>query len=813
MITLIYDIKYGLRMLAKHPGFTIVVTLTLAIAIGATSAIFSVVRTTIIDPLPVPDADRLMYVDRFNTQDGRGTAPVNAMTIHELRRSPEIFASLAVYRQTSRNFRGTDCPDQLSGAEVSPSFFLLWRISPVLGRTFAVDENQPGRERVVILSYALWQGRFGSDPNIIGKTVEFDTGKMESHYYQYTVVGVMPAHFRFPTADVAFWVPGANPDVKPETVRGADYYNWDVAYDIAFRLSPGVLPEHAQAILDTTSARHAQDQPEKNKGWKLRLRPLSERFASEYVRHVLWMLFAVIGLVWLIACANVANLLIARAETRQHEIALRGAMGAGRVRLIRQLLTESLLLAILGGLCGLLITSWGIHTLEAFSGGIRMKPFELNWPAFVSSMTLVLVTGIAFGLAPAWQASKAHLQETLRASSSQATQTHRGRLLVCGLIVGEIALTMVLLSGAGLMVHSVIRLLHVDLGYRPENLIRVCSRMPIDLSLSSKAYLAAAKQYHDTLYERFTALPGVVSIGVLGSSAANALSPPVEVGHLHVNRVVCGIENENPFTVLDAPLIEGRFLERSDRDRDTAVVNQACASALWPGQSALGKRFRGAAGGRYREFEIVGVVGDVRTGGYYEEEVRPTFYRPNKFEFGSLYNFYIRTRIDPASLTRPIQIAVKQADPKADAPSIEIVADEFYRSTEQRRRFTFHLSLFAAVGLVLTVIGLYGLLAYAVTRRTHEIGIRIALGARSGDVLKAVLGQGLKLTCIGVAIGLAGALALTRVISSLLYDVSTTDPLTFVCVSLVLASVALLASYVPARRAAKVDPVAALRYE
>jgi len=808
MAIVLQDVRYAFRMLARNPGFTIVATLTLAIAIGATSAIYSVVRTTIIHPLPVPDAERLMYVDRFN---GRGTAPVNAMTIRDLRAGPETFTNLAVYRQTGRNFRGGDFPYRLSGAEVSPSFFSLWRIAPVLGRTFAVDENQPGKDRVVILSYALWQSRFGGDPNVVGKTVEFDTGEMESHYHPYTVVGVMPAHFRFPAADVAFWVPGADPEVVPTTRQAADWYNWDVAYDVAFRLPPGVSSERAQAILDTISARQAQDQPEKNKGWTLRLRPLRERFASEYVQRTLWTLFAVIGLVWLIACANVANLLIARAEARQHEIALRGAMGAGRVRLIRQLLTESLLLAVLGGLCGLLITSWGIHALEAFSGGIRMKPFELNWPVFTSSMTLALITGIVFGLAPAWQASKTQLQEALKTSGAQATQTTRGRLLVRGLIVGEIALAMVLLSGAGLMVHSVIRLLHVDLGYRPENLIKVCSRMPINLSLSEEARLAAAKQYHNTLYEQFAALPGVVSVGVLDSSPPN-FGPPVEVGQPQVDPGVCGIENENPFTVLGVPLIEGRFLDQGDRDQDTVVVNQACAAALWPGQSALGKRFRGAAGSKYREFEVVGVVGDIKTGRY-DEQTRPIFYRPNEFEFGRLYYFYIRTRTDPASLTRPIQLAVKQADPQADAPSIEIVADELYRATEPRRAFTFHLSLFAAVGLTLAVIGLYGLLAYAVARRTREIGIRMAVGATRNSIHSLILREGLKLVCIGLGLGLAGALAATRVLRNQLFDVSPQDPMTLLLISGVLLLATVIACCVPAYHATRIDPMAALRCE
>jgi len=377
--------------------------------------------------------------------------------------------------------------------------------------------------------------------------------------------------------------------------------------------------------------------------------------------------------------------------------------------------------------------------------------------------------------------------------------------------VGEIALAMVLLSGAGLMVHSVVRLLHVDVGYRPENLIRVCSRMPIDLSLSTEAYLAAAKQYHNTLYEQLRALPGVVSIGVLDSSPPN-FGPPVEVGQPQVDRGVCGIENENPFAVLGVPLIEGRFLDHGDRDRDAVVVNQACVAALWPGQSALGKRFRGAAGSKYREFEVVGVVGNLKTSRY-EEQARPVFYRPNEFEFGRLYYFYIRTRTDPASLTRPIQMAVKQADPKADAPSIETVADELYRATEPRRTFTFHLALFAAVGLTLAVIGLYGLLAYAVARRTREIGIRMAVGATRNSIHSLILRDGMRLVCIGLGLGLAGALATTRVLRNQLFGVSPQDPMTLLLISAVLLLATVIACCVPAYHAARIDPMAALRCE
>ncbi len=475
--------------------------------------------------------------------------------------------------------------------------------------------------------------------------------------------------------------------------------------------------------------------------------------------------------------------------------------------MIRQLLTESLLLAVLGGLCGLFVTSWGIRALEVFSGDIRMKPFEMNWPVFASSMTLAMSTGIVFGLAPAWRASKPRLHESLK-QAAHHTQTTRGRWLVRGLIVGEIALAMVLLSGAGLMTHSVIHLLSVDPGYRLENLISVHARAPINFSWSNEQYLAAAKRFHDVLYGRLSALPGVASIGILGSGMPTA---PIEAdGQPPVYLNSCGIESENPFIVLGAPLIEGRFLDRGDLERKTVVVNQACAAAMWPGHSAIGKRFPDA---RDHENEVIGVVGDIKTRGYYEEEPPPIFYRPNKFEFGHLYHFYIRTQTDPASLIRPIQLAVKQVDPEADAPGIRIVADEFYRATQPRRTFTFHLSLFAAVALVLAVIGLYGLLAYAVARRTREIGIRMAVGATRNSIHNLILREGMKLVCIGLGFGLAVALAATRVLQNQLFGVSPQDPVTLVVISTVLLLAALIACCVPARRATKIDPMVALKYE
>jgi predicted permease len=496
-------------------------------------------------------------------------------------------------------------------------------------------------------------------------------------------------------------------------------------------------------------------------------------------------------------------------------MAVRGALGAARARLIRQLLTESLLIAFIGGLFGLVLTWWGIHTLDAFIGGIRIKPFELNWSVFASSMAVALITGIVFGLAPAWQASRPRLQETLKQTGTSTTQNRRGRLLARGLIVGEVALAVILLSGAGLMVQSVIRLLRVDVGFRSDNLLTVFVPPPFD------RYPMGDKERHtafmNNLYERFAALPGVASVGIwTGWSGARQYTPVGEERPIRIMRQGCGLEDENPFATMGAPLIEGRFLDRTDRGRDTVVVNEALAKEVWPGQSIVGKRIRSLPMRDWgpEEWEVVGVVGNTRIYAY-DEKPGPIFYRPSQESYGSgsPHFFFIRTQIQPASLIRPIQLVIKEVEPDVTTPSIQIISDRLYDATQGRRTFTLYMTLFAGVGLALAAIGLYGILAYAVMRRTREIGIRIAVGATPDMVRNTLLGEGMKLTFIGLGCGLIGSLGATRFLRNQLFNVSPQDPLTLAIISVFLLFVAAMACLIPALRAMKIDPMVALRYE
>ena len=813
MRILFQDIRYGFRMLVRKPGFTVVTVLTLAIAIGATSAIYSVVRSTIIDPLPLPDADQLMFLESYNAKEGSDSLGINPVVLSELRANADVFTNLACYDSVHAKLQGKEFAELIPGARVSPNFFSLWRTPPAMGRLFTVDDNRPGAEKIIILSDSFWRDKLGGDPAIVGKSIELSDWNLMSQIEPYTVVGVMPPHFKFPSAYVRFWRPGDDPTVQIRNGAPAPIQYWLRNYRVIFRVPEGVPVEQTQAILDTISARHTKDHKMYNEGWQMQVLPVSRMFADDKVRRTLWTLFAVIGLVWLIACANVANLLIARAEARQHEMAVRGALGAARARLIRQLLTESLLIAVIGGLCGLVLTWWGIHTLDAFIGGIRIKPFELNWSVFASSMAVALITGIVFGLAPAWQASRSRLQETLKQTGASTTQNRRGRLLARGLIVGEVALAVVLLSGAGLMVQSVIRLLRVDVGFRPDNLLSVIVTPPFN------KYPRGDKERHtafmNNLYERFAALPGVASVGIwTGWSGARDYTPVGEERPIRIIRQGCGLEDENPFTTMGAPLIEGRFLDRTDRGRDTVVVNEALARAVLPGQSIVGKRIRSLPWHDWgqEEWEVVGVVGNTKLYAY-DQKPKPIFFRPSEEAYGSAHRFFIRTQIEPASMIRPIQLAIKEVEPDVFTPSIQIVSDQLYHSTQGRRTFTLYLTLFAGVGLALAAIGLYGILAYAVTCRTREIGIRIAVGATPDMVRNTILGEGMKLTFIGLGCGLIGSLGATRFLRNQLFNVSPQDPLTLAIMSVFLLFVAAIACLIPARRVMKIDPMSALRYE
>ena len=465
MSTFINDIKYAVRQLRKNPGFATVTLLTLAVAIGATTAIYSAVETTILDPLPVPDAERLMTIESINLRNSQ-VSGVNPATIADLREVEYALNHLSISYKTDVKYRGNEFTELIRGYSVSDSFFSLWGVQPLLGRTFSEGESRADAPPVVVLAHGFWESSLNGDPEIIGKNIEFGGGTFDSPFQSYTVIGVMPEGFTFPLESVNFWRPLADPHVASESddPMGRRYIRRN--YALYFRLADGASQEQVQVILDSIVARQAQIETRfgNNRQWRLRLRPVSGIFDDEATRETLWTLFAVIVLVWLIACANVANLLLARAEGRRQEMGMRVALGAGRVRLIRQMLMESTLLALLGGACGLILTNWGLEVLDWHLKGIRMRPLALDWGVFGRAMGVSLLTGIVFGLIPAWNASKPNLFETLKQSGTSTTQALGGRWLVRRLILGEIALAVILLVGAGLTIRSVVNVLRVDLG-------------------------------------------------------------------------------------------------------------------------------------------------------------------------------------------------------------------------------------------------------------------------------------------------------------------------------------------------------------
>lgn len=802
------DLKFAFRQIFRTPNTSLVIVLTLAIAIGATTAIYSTVDALILNPLP-GKAERLLRVESLKKQDAwmHLTSP---QAIRDLRENQTVFGEPAVYASSHRYVTGGPITQFMAAAVVTPNFFSYLGVPPLLGRTFNQHEADPGAEKVVILSHHTWQDQWGGDPEIIGKPIKLTESRRYAGEF-HTVVGVMPPHFKFPRGDIRCWLPG-----DPASTVVDENKRWKRSLFAILSLPEDSSPERAQAALDVIAARHAQEDnsryAQQYGSWSMRLGRVSDGFASEAVRRVLWTLFAVILVVWLIVCANVANLLIARGEARQHEFAVRGALGASRIRVIRQILTESLLLALLGSIAGLLIAMWGIELLNAYSAGKALRAIELNWSMFACSTALAIVTGLIVGAAPAWQMSKPQLQEILNQSGIRTTQTKGRRLLTRGLIAGEIALTMILLSGAGLMIHSVVRLLNVDLGYAPENLIRIAAITPKSTS---------ATAFHNSLHQKLTSVPGVKSVGTIGGwnymtreSVATADGQTADIDHHFA-----GYGDLNPFPALGVPLVAGRHLDRHDLNLNSVVINETCAALLWPGQKAVGQRFQAdKSKGASRTWEVVGVVKDFRMT-QFELEPRPTYYRPtdadpSKVSTARIDHFvFVRTHGDPEPVVSSVQIAMKNAGATSLAPDFRIVSDLFRWATQPRREFMLYLSLFAGVGLVVSAIGLYGLLACSVTRRTREFGVRVALGATTRQILLLVMSDGAKLAGIGLVIGILGACAATRVLRNQLFEIAPRDPFTLSLVAIVLLLTTLASTYLCARRATRISPSEALKIE
>ncbi len=787
-------------MLAKHPGFTAVAVLTLAIGIGANMAIFSFVYTVLLDPLPAHDSHQLVQIRDLDKEIGQYRIGVNPPTLSKLHRQDEIFSELVVFENNSITYQGELFQERVWGNKVSPNFFDVWDVAPQLGRTFAADEGQPGKDKVIVLSHAYWKGRFGGRTDIVGETIHFNEVDL-------TVVGVMPPDFRFPYRQLNYWIPGEYP-VLPHAYTYRDF-------GLVARLQPGVTLTQTQALLDTISARHAHDHPTGNKGFGITVRPLRMMFATEEIQKTLLSLMGAVGFILLIACANLANLLFTRNENKKRELAVRSALGAGKLRLLRQLLTESVLLAVFGGFCGLLVAFWGIEALTIIvpENMPQLKPMQIDFGLLGLTLVLSIATGIGFGLAPAWFACRGKISDSLKQAVSAVSLDRTRRHLSNALVASEVALALALLSGAGLMISSVIKLLQVDPGYDPTNLVRVHLTPPWQKyqDLEKKNF------FLQQLHERWSSLPGVDSVGIGVSYAGQKSESWTDSDGTtwDVRKAGCGIGDENFLKIMGARLVVGRYLEQSDIGigRRTIVINELMAQRFRLGENPVGKTIARVTRQGHVNYEVVGVVNDLRDYRL-NQEIEPIYYRPyQEISLGPPQFIVVRTRMESESIFKRLCNDLKDLEPAMSAPTFEFVEYSLYNSTASHRIYMKCMTLSAAVGLGLAVLGIYGVLAYSVARRTKEFGIRMALGAQASDVLRGMLIQGLTLTATGVAVGLAGAFALTRVISSLLYEVSPTDPLTFVCVSLILVGVALLASYIPARRAAKTDPMEALRYE
>lgn len=802
--TFIQDIRYGLRQLRRSPGFTAVAVITLALGIGANTAIFSVVNAVLFEPLPYQSPGQLVYISEFWPRE----RPANRVPTPDFvnwREHNRVFRGLASWGGSPVNLSGSGNPEVVQSAQVSEEFFSTLGVQPLLGRVFLPEEELPGGEHVVILSYALWQQRFGSDRDIIGKSVTID-GR------PYAVVGVMPAGFRFPGD-------GREPQVFRPNVA-ATVANWHSPeyfriQDVVGRLTPGVSLDAAKAQLTTLTARtHDQEPPQflrMREGMEVRVVPLHERLTGN-ARPLLLVLAGAVGLVLLIACVNVACLELVRAAGRKREMAVRAAIGAARGRLARQLLTESVLLAALGGASGLLVSYWAMELVRiVWPQEIpQFVLISIDGRVLVFCLLVTALTGLLFGLVPTFSASREDLNDVLRESRMTAGKHGALRGPLAAL---ELALAGMLLVGSGLLIRTFIHLATVDPGFDTHDLLS------LKIALPENRYQRPGQQaaFFDQLLQRVRALPGVQSADIstglpteghgflIGMGVEGQLLPPSGL------RPDVPFDTVSPgyFHTLGIPLIAGRPFTTSDQGNSAmvVVVNQAFVRRFFPGEKPLGKS---VYTGVWRR--IVGVVGDVRQQGPLHppsmEVYGPYAQGPSPAVF-----LAVRSTADPRTLVGEIRNAVTSVDKNQPVSDVATMEQRLAGSIAAQRFNMLLVGTFGAFALLLAAVGIYGVISYSVEQGTHEIGIRMALGAKKGDVLRMVVGQGLKLSLIGVAIGIAGALALTRFLSSLLYGVKPTDPLTFAAVSLVLIAVALLACYIPARRAVKVDPMVALRYE
>jgi putative ABC transport system permease protein len=800
------DIKYALRNLIKRPGFTMVAVITLALGIGANTTIFSAVYALLLKPLPFSETDRVVAIWDKNPSRGVVHNEVTMANYLDWRAQSQSYEHLGLYRWWSTNLTGVEPPERLQGFLVTANFFDALGVKPIMGRNFVSEENEPGKDSAVLISYSLWQRRFGGDPNIVSKTITLNG-------LPRTVVGVMPQNFNYPKGGEVY----APLAMTPQVMSARGFHT----YYVVGRLKPNVSLRNAQAELDTITARLEKQYPDTNTGLGANVYPIVKDTVRQY-DTALWVMMAAVGFVLLIACANVANLMLARATGRQKELALRSALGASRWRIARQLLTESVIVALIGGVIGVLVAFWGIDLLKVANPGDAAK-FAAGWyqlginpVVLIFTFALAVLSGLVFGLAPAVSASKPNLNDSLKEGGRQSTGG--SSRLRSSLVVLEVAVSLVLLVGAGLLARSFLSILKTSGGFNPDNV------MTMNLVLPSTKYKDDAQRasFYSDLVQRVKALPGVQSAALVnylplgGANSSDAYlvegTPDPPPGQENEARYrVC---SPDYFKTMEISLTKGRGFTEQDNAAASPVViiNETMARKHWPGVDPIGKRIRFYGPiDKAPWIAVVGVIRDVKH--ELNLEVMPEFYLSHAQDSWNAMVLVARSNVEPTSLATQMRQQVWAID--KDQPVFDVRTMNEVRATSVAL-YSFSsvtLGVFAIVALLLAVIGIYGVMAFAVSQRTHEIGIRMALGASARDVLLLVVSSGMKLALIGLVIGLAGAWGLTRLIEKLLFGVPPTDLLTFGLVSLCLLSAALLACYIPARRATKVDPMEALRYE
>ena len=822
MNTIFQDLRYGMRMLLKTPAITFIVVLALALGIGANTAIFSVLNAVVLRPLPYDKPNELLFLNERS-------AVLDEMSISypnftDWRNQNHVFEKIGVYNRNSYNLTGYGDAERILTGQCSADLFSALRASPLVGRVFTNDEDKPGAPPVVILSYALWQRRFGGQNSILNQPITLN-GK------SYTVIGVMPPDYAYPSR-VEMWVPvGPLSDDPSWKERG----NHPGLYAVA-RLKPGMTQAQAQADMNTIAANLNKQYPNSNAQDGVRIRTLTEIVVGQTVKDTLWILFGAVAFVLLIACANIANLLLARATGRRKEMAIRAALGAGRGRIARQLLTESLLLAIVGGVLGLAIAQAAIKFILYMSPTAipRSREIAVDWRVLAFTLGVSVVTGILFGLVPALQAGEVDVHETLKEAGRGTSARH---WLRSSLVIVEVATTMVLLVGAGLMIRSFYRLENVNPGFSYENL----TSFTVALPQKKYASLEQRATFFNQLVQNLKTMPGVQYVGAasglpLGNNGwqtsfmidGRPKPPPAESPLMEACTVT-----PDYFRAMNIPLLRGRYYNDHD-DRsfiagkdlsklnegqrivagtNVIIIDEEFAKRYWPGEEAVGKRIKFGPDESSTLLEVVGVVGRVKMEALDDDSNRVQGY----FSFAQVpftgMTIVVKGTGDPNQLIAAARNQVRTLDSDQPIYNIRTMDEIRGESVAPQRLNLMLLSIFAGIAFVLAIVGIYGVMSYAVTQRTHEIGIRMAIGAQPRDVFRMILGQGMLLTLIGMVAGLVGAFALTRLMATMLFSIKPTDPLTFAVVAVLLVAVALIACYIPGRRATKVDPVNSLRYE